>query len=493
VSRARDLTRVVGGRPVRHRMAPYYRVSQDRYGKLKSVNDQRYDYELDRVAFPEWEHVDEYADNSISASEYATKDRPEFLRLIADLAAGNLDMIWLWEPSRLTRDMRTFTNDVRPALMEFGVRVYVHNYERLFNFGNRRHAGDFSKLILESENASVDTSDRVNRGVQSDVRSGKPHGKVPYGYVRHYDPRNGEFISQDADPETSRIVIEIFERFAAGDGRRPIATSLTNRGIPTPSQNRGAKKQAEQWYPTTISNIVKRVVYLGQRDHYGVVSPGNWPALVTHELFERCQRQLAKPENQKFARPSAAKHLLSNIMACGGCGSSVSAGLRQDKVTKMYYCSAKGCHRCPMVEADEFVLMEVANYIRRAVTETGFDLAPDLSVRITAARERAAKAREEHRELIADYKAKAISRAVVKEVEPGLLQEAKDAEAEVIRLSVPAPLHKIAEDADPGAKFRAVDLGVQRQILKELFSIVLHRPGRHFDPELHITIEYVKS
>ena len=47
--------------------------------------------------------ADTYSDPDISASRFTKKNRPQFDRMIADVQAGKLDLIWFWELSRSQR------------------------------------------------------------------------------------------------------------------------------------------------------------------------------------------------------------------------------------------------------------------------------------------------------------------------------------------------------------------------------------------------------
>ena len=54
--------------------------------------------------------ADRYADPGLSASRFATKDRPEYKRLLADVEAGKLDVVVLWESSRGGRELAAWAH-----------------------------------------------------------------------------------------------------------------------------------------------------------------------------------------------------------------------------------------------------------------------------------------------------------------------------------------------------------------------------------------------
>src|SRR3954466_6070953 len=82
----------------------YLRVSMDRSGRARSVDEQHSD---NRVAADEHQVTlgEAYTDHSVSASRYTTKTRDDFDRLLADLRGGTFsaDELWLWESSRGSR------------------------------------------------------------------------------------------------------------------------------------------------------------------------------------------------------------------------------------------------------------------------------------------------------------------------------------------------------------------------------------------------------
>ena len=82
----------------------YLRVSLDRSGRARSIEEQH----NDNLAAAEARGVTlgtPYRDESISASRYSTKIRDGFGQLLADLEHGRFgaEELWLWESSRGSR------------------------------------------------------------------------------------------------------------------------------------------------------------------------------------------------------------------------------------------------------------------------------------------------------------------------------------------------------------------------------------------------------
>lgn len=115
------------------RVALYCRASQDHHDTGKSVDDQE---AVGRAwaAARGCRIVGLYRDNDRSASRFAKREREDFVRLIADIEAGAVDVLWLWELSRSQRRLGVFAElrdlcRVRGVLWVVSGRVYdLSNY-----------------------------------------------------------------------------------------------------------------------------------------------------------------------------------------------------------------------------------------------------------------------------------------------------------------------------------------------------------------------------
>src|SRR4051794_397552 len=99
----------------RKRAAIYCRISDDKAGDALGVGRQRQDCEA-LVRERGWEVSAVYTDNSVSA--YSGRARPEYDRMMADVAAGRYDVIVAWHNDRLHRrpvELETFIEVVERA------------------------------------------------------------------------------------------------------------------------------------------------------------------------------------------------------------------------------------------------------------------------------------------------------------------------------------------------------------------------------------------
>lgn len=182
-----------------------------------------------------WPIFKEYADPGISASEYARhKVRPDWNQLLADIEAGHINVVILWESSRgdrkdvewsqflqLCKDHRTLIHIVSHDIDAFGV-----TYDVTKN-------GDMYKLKqegLDNWRESTKIADRLRRGKRRRRIAGKPDNNYAYGYRRVYNERTGKCLRQEPDePTAAGKVRQVFARLAALEPAQVVADAV---GLP---------------------------------------------------------------------------------------------------------------------------------------------------------------------------------------------------------------------------------------------------------------------
>jgi DNA invertase Pin-like site-specific DNA recombinase len=494
------------------RVAVYLRVSRDRYGVKKSVEEQAYEFEQDLRDHPEWTEFDRYEDNSLSASRFAEKDRPEFARMTGDVDGRRVDLVWMWEVSRQSRDLATFV-PLRETCRRLGLKWYVHKERRLYDFANPADVSALTQAMVDAEQFSEETSERVNRSSGAAVRNGDPWGQVPYGYVRRFNQYNRRRESQELHPERAPVAVEIFRRVASGEAYTAIARDLNGRGVLAPTDAKRFDKLTPGdeftplygWTQTTLKQTVANEAYLGRRTHYGkqheagegatagTARPTDkWPPLIDMDTFEQCRaRRTRQSADGRWARASRPRRLLSGTMTCGVCGSTVHVRLRRGN-TAYYVCRITGCISIPEPDADEVVIARLVAYLTG--DEVAAILTPDTSAAVQEARDAYAAAVAEHEELLALGELSehdgGLSAVAVARMEPSRLARIRETAAVVERLTVPGPVALVLRDSDGTdegvrARFEALDMGQRRVVLDSLFviSATATGSGRRFRPD----------
>jgi len=148
-------------------------------------------------------------------------------------------------------------------------------------------------------------------------------------------------IGENADgyveiPERGDLIREIFERTAAGDGKRAIANDFNLRGIDT--WGRGASK-ANGWHTSYIHKILSNAAVVGEfrphtkargssrRQPVGDPIQGYFPAVVSEQLWARV-RSLKPLSKGNDGQRGNVNNLLSGLGRCGNCGSKMTFQLK---------------------------------------------------------------------------------------------------------------------------------------------------------------------
>ncbi|HBO6816326.1 recombinase family protein [Pseudomonas aeruginosa] len=130
------------------------------------------------------------------------------------------------------------------------------------------------------------------------------------------------------NPEKAGTVKLIFELFQNGNGSLKIKNILNDRKIPT-------FKGAEYWEPSVISKILRNPAthgfYQPQKQRTGkrdLVPAGDpiedyFPAIVSRETFEQCQRITAANSTRKGRKGKVFTNLFTGLLRCVDCGGPV--------------------------------------------------------------------------------------------------------------------------------------------------------------------------
>mgnify|MGYP000005008269 CR=1 FL=1 len=463
------------------RLALYCRVSDDAKETGKSVTDQE-------TAGRRWSDaqgcriVEVFRDNDRSASRFATREREDFDRLIQVITAGSLDIVWFWELSRSQRRLDVYVR-LRDLCRERGVLWVVSG--RVYDLNNYMDMQALGYAAVNSEVESELISDRVRRGQASSAAAGRPHGKLPYGYVRVYDSR-GRYVRQDLDEElheaigvdetktsysTSGVMREVITRIANGDPLITIERSLNERGIPSPRGGTG-------WRRGVIRKMAMTVTYIGRRVHQGEmleISSETWPALVSEEIFYAAQNVLNDPA-RATTKPARAAHLLSYLVRCGKCGKHLQFSKPARARHPMYACIDRCC-AINAEELDDLVERAIVGYLSRPDVYTDLMNTTSDDARVTMARAECERLRaelEDWRRLAEQGEVTAVSFA---RTEKGLLTRIAEEEAKTTEIALPPVLRgRIGEAA--AASWKQDDLAIKREIIRLIADIRIAPAGK---------------
>jgi site-specific DNA recombinase len=449
------------------------RVSKDKSGRERSVAEQL-DLNQAECDANGWQVTAKYED-AVSASRFAKKSREDWPRLLADLDAGRLDVVVLWDSSRGSREPEDWFGFLRRC-REHHVLVHVTGDQRTYDVRNLRDWRTLADEGVENAYDSEKKSRDVQRGLEANAEAGLPHGRVKYGYRRVHDPRTGKLTGQEPEPAEVAVITEIIRRVAKAEPVSAIRDDLAARGLPGPI--------SAGWHRPTVRKIALSVAYIGKRYAGGQVEgrtrtgghlvDAAWPAIIDEPTFWAARAVLTNPA-RKTTKPGKAKYLLSYIMTCTECTWPCCADPpRKGRVTLRYLCHNPRCHRAqvPVSDADDLIGAAVIDTFADA------DVYPQLFAgndeQAVAARSEAGRLRAE----LDEWVTAGVSAHAYALREAQLLPQIQQADRRADQLAVPPQFRELADPAvNTPSVWKGMHVAAKREVVRSLFSAVTLTPG----------------
>jgi site-specific DNA recombinase len=337
------------------RVAIYARVSTQRQALSQTIDQQLSRLEA-HVQAQGWqvapEHV--YRDEGASGADL---NRPGLDALRDRAALADLDVVVITAPDRLARRY-LHQALVIEELAQHGCRV---------EFVERPMSEDPNdQLLLQIRGAVAEyertlITERLRRGRLARLRAGEllPWIRPPFGYQVDPDrPRDPAGLRRD--PYAAAVVEQIFSWFAQERMTLSgIAARLTASGIPTPTGKAAWTTSSLRhllrnptYTGTTYGNWRRVVPARGRRSPLQPVGSGvttvlrpreEWipiavPALVSQEVFDLVQEQLARNRERASRHNTRHQYLLRSLVSCGRCRLAATARTTWDG--RSYYVCA---------------------------------------------------------------------------------------------------------------------------------------------------------
>lgn len=266
------------------------------------------------------------------------KGRPEFQRMLRDIAAGKdqVDSVLVFKLSRFARSATDALNALE--------NLQKHNVDLVCVDEALDTSTAVGKLVfiiisaiceMERENIRIQTME----GRREKARQGKWNGgSAPYGYTI-----NEEDVLEVVEEEREAIEL-IFKLYVENDwGCGKIAKYLNNTGIV--KYNHGDERRLPIWSANMVKNILDSEVYCGKMpygkrtvknisgeekrvftDNY-IMADGRHEAIVSEEigLAAKRKREDTRRKGRREKAEGGRENLLAGILKCPECGSSMIA------------------------------------------------------------------------------------------------------------------------------------------------------------------------
>ncbi|KZE67269.1 recombinase [Paenibacillus jamilae] len=319
------------------RVAIYARVSTKKDAQKNSLENQ-VSYATSLATQNGWTISNQYIDDGVSG---ATRDNREAIqRLLEDSKKKKFDIVIAKSVSRLGRN--TVENlqtahaiesmEIRLILPEDNYDTETSTSKLLFNL---------KAVLAEEESAKL--SERIKFGLRASAKEGVYKASLPaFGYKR-----DGKKLVLDED--YAPIVREIFDLYLYQDwGMYRISNYFISRGIATPRTVSGGGNAGTLWNQSSISVILKNVVYTGTLVHHReetrdfiskkrrrvdpseqIVHENAHPAIIA---MDEHLAVLEKMKKRGRNNSNGSESLFAHIAACADCGKGMT--FRKDRRKK---------------------------------------------------------------------------------------------------------------------------------------------------------------
>lgn len=269
--------------------------------------------------------LDVFADEATSGMK---DTRPEYSRMMRQLAEGGADTVVIYDQSRMFRKLTAWFQ-FREQVACYGVRVVAVTQPIIG--GDLRDPMTFlseGSMALMNQMWVLQTRQKVIAKMRYMAEQGKhTGGKPPLGY----DVRDERLVINEAEADTVRI---IFRDYAAGASYIDIIHKLNDLGRLT--------KAGKPFGKNSLHEILKNEKYIGtlvygkveqrpdgQRNSHAVAETvmrieNKIPVIIDRETWEAVQKKMKANKKEKAGRPTKRDYPLKGKVFCRECKSAMS-------------------------------------------------------------------------------------------------------------------------------------------------------------------------
>lgn len=250
---------------------------------------------------------DAYDDGGFSGG---TMERPGLKRLLADVAAGKIDVIVIYKIDRLTRSLTDFSKIV--DVLDKANASFV-SITQAFNTTTSMGRLTLNMLLSFAQFEREVTGERIRDKIAASKRKGLwMGGPVPLGY----DVRDRKLVVNEKEAD---LVRHIMRRYVALSSLRELADELNRDGYKTKIQQRtsGPHKGGCVFRRGTLFYLLSNRTYLGEIVHKGEGFVGEHPAIVDQDLWDAVRAAMLERTSGSSKRRGEHPSLLATLLRDG--------------------------------------------------------------------------------------------------------------------------------------------------------------------------------
>ena len=260
-------------------------------------------------------------------------NRPALQRLLADIAAGRVDVVVVYKVDRLSRALADFAKMVE--LFDAHGVSFV-SVTQAFNTTSSMGRLTLNVLLSFAQFEREVTGERIRDKIAASKARGMwMGGLLPLGY--EVNDRRLVVV-----PDEAETVRHIFVRYLELKSVGTLCDELREQGIHS-KVRRFADGRITGGVPFSrgaLFHLLRNRIYVGEIVHKQQSFPGEHDGIVDPDLFERVQKQLASNTVQRSERQSTAAPLRGLIFDAAGHRMSPSHGYGRFGAKYRYYVSS---------------------------------------------------------------------------------------------------------------------------------------------------------
>ena len=297
-------------------------------------------------------------------------ERPALKRLMADVKAGEIDIIVVYKMDRLSRSLLDFMN-MAEFLEQHNVSFVSVTQDINTSTSSGRMMLNILMTFAQYEREVI--AERIRDKIAGAKRRGKYCGGVP---VLGYDV-NSEMKKLVINPAEAKIVREAFTIYLRIGSSREVCRILNYKGYRSKSwiSKKGKHHGGSKFNRKTIYRLLCNPIYAGMVRHNENTYAGEQEAIIDKKLWDKVQHLLRENSN---TRPGDRRNPISSpfkgLMVCGYCGGSFGITYTKKKNRHyMYYTCIKDGFRaekeCPLGrfaagDVDKIILRQLSRILK---------------------------------------------------------------------------------------------------------------------------------
>lgn len=299
-----------------------------------------------------WPIIREFKDSDLSASRHAKKFRDDFEALLDAITGspppeGVRRIVVAYEASRYYRDLEAYVR-LRNACMTTHTLLCYN--DQVYDLSRRDDRKATAMHAVDAEDEADAIRDRNVRTTTLVAEAGKPHGRLPFGYMREYAVVGGRSrcIRQYEDPVRGPIVLKALQHIDSGKSVRSLLVWMN-------TEPDAARPDGKPWSPRTVRIMLQNRAYLGERLHHGTYRKATWEPIkgldtpAGRAMFNRVTAKLADP-SRRSVRGTEVSHLLSYLALCGECGDHAMLCAQSPSARRSTILTCEGARDVAMAE-----------------------------------------------------------------------------------------------------------------------------------------------